>query len=54
MPPRWLIGTATEAGCTLILSEDMAIGALPSGVRIRKLFGAGGVMSELTQELLDI
>jgi hypothetical protein len=52
--PIGYLATAAEAGCTLVLPEDMAIGALLSGVRIRKPFSTDGVMSELTRELLDI
>lgn len=49
-----LVATAAEAGCTLVLSEDMADGAMLGGVRIHKPFGADGTLSDLTRQLLDI
>jgi predicted nucleic acid-binding protein len=49
-----LVATAAEAGCTLILSEDMADGAILGGIRIHKPFTPDGVLSELTRQLLDL
>lgn len=49
-----LVATAAEAGCTLVLSEDMADGALLGGVRIHHPFGPDGVLSDLTRQLLDL
>ncbi|HWB48539.1 MAG TPA: PIN domain-containing protein [Stellaceae bacterium] len=49
-----LVATASEAGCTLVLSEDMSDGAVLSGVRIHKPFNVDGVVSDLTRELLDL
>jgi predicted nucleic acid-binding protein len=49
-----LVATANEAGCTLVLSEDMSDGAVLGGVRIHKPFTSDGVISELTRELLDL
>jgi len=49
-----LVATASEAGCTLVLSEDMADGALLGGVRIHKPFTADGILSNLTRQLLDL
>ncbi len=41
-----LLATAAEAGCTAILTEDMADGAVLHGVRIINPFGAGGLTAE--------
>lgn len=49
-----LIATASDAGCTLALSEDMADGVLLGGVLVHKPFTPDGVLSELTRELLDL
>jgi len=49
-----LVTTAAEAGCTLVLTEDMADGAMLGGVRIHKPFTPDGVLSELTRQLLDL
>jgi predicted nucleic acid-binding protein len=49
-----LVATASEAGCTLVLSEDMWDGAVLGGVRIHKPFTADGAISGLTRELLDL
>jgi predicted nucleic acid-binding protein len=48
-----LVATAGEAGCTLVLSEDMADGALLGGIRIHKPFTADGMITDLTRQLLD-
>jgi predicted nucleic acid-binding protein len=47
-----LVATAAEAGCTLVLTEDMANGAMLGGVTVHHPF-AGDNLTQLTQELLD-
>jgi predicted nucleic acid-binding protein len=49
-----LVATASEVGCTLVLSEAMSDGAVLGGVRIHKPFTVDGVISDLTRELLDL
>jgi predicted nucleic acid-binding protein len=49
-----LVATAAEAGCTLVLSEDMADGALLGSVRVHKPFSPDGALSDLTRQLLDL
>lgn len=49
-----LVATASEAGCTLALSEDMADGATLSGVLVHHPFTVDGAITELTQQLLDL
>jgi predicted nucleic acid-binding protein len=46
-----LVATAAEAGCTLVLTEDMANGAVLGGVQIHNPFAEDG-LTELTRELL--
>jgi predicted nucleic acid-binding protein len=41
-----LIATAAEAGCSAILTEDLADGAELLGVRVINPFGAGGLAPE--------
>ncbi|HJS87905.1 MAG TPA: PIN domain-containing protein [Acetobacteraceae bacterium] len=41
-----LLATAAEAGCTAILTEDMADGAMLHGLRIVNPFAAGGLSAE--------
>jgi predicted nucleic acid-binding protein len=41
-----LVATAAEAGCSAILTEDLADGADLLGVRIINPFGAGGLTAE--------
>lgn len=48
-----LVTTAAEAGCSLILTEDMTDGAVLSGVEIHNPFTTVG-MTDLTRELLDL
>ena len=48
-----LVATASEAGCTAILSEDMANGATLFGVRIINPF-AGAALSKPAAELLGL
>jgi predicted nucleic acid-binding protein len=47
-----LVATAEEAGCTIVLSEDMADGADLGGARIHNPFAPLGGLSELTRRLL--
>jgi predicted nucleic acid-binding protein len=49
-----LTTTAAEAGCNLLLTEDMHDGAFLNGVHIHRPFGSDGSLSELTRQLLDI
>jgi predicted nucleic acid-binding protein len=39
-----LLATAREAGCTAVISEDMADGAELNGIRVVSAFGAHGVI----------
>ena len=41
-----LVATAAEAGCAVVLSEDMADGGAVAGVRIVNPFGADGLAEE--------
>jgi predicted nucleic acid-binding protein len=47
-----LVATAAEAGCDLILTEDMAHGSTLSGVRIHHPFATTGELTALTRRLL--
>lgn len=49
-----LVATAAEAGCTLILSEDMANGARLGGVEIHNPFTRAGGLTARTRRLLDL
>ncbi|MBV9555413.1 MAG: PIN domain-containing protein [Alphaproteobacteria bacterium] len=49
-----LVATAAEAGCSVILSEDMADGSLIGGVQIHNPFERGRGMTELTRQLLGL
>ena len=49
-----LITTAAEAGCNLLLTEDMHDGLFLNGVHIHHPFGTDGVLTALTRELLDL
>lgn len=49
-----LTTTAAEAGCDLLLTEDMHDGVFLNGVHIHHPFGSDGVLSDLTRELLDL
>lgn len=49
-----LITTAAEAGCNLVLTEDMHDGALLGGVHIHHPFAPEGSLTDLTRELLDL
>ena len=47
-----LVATAAEAGCTAILTEDLADGTTLGGVRIINPFG-GGILSPAAEALLS-
>ena len=49
-----LVATAAEAGCTWVLTEDMADGAVLEGLRIHNPFAADGNLTDLTRQLLDL
>jgi predicted nucleic acid-binding protein len=49
-----LLATASEAGCTVILTQDLMDGGELSGVRICNPFGAGGGFTEHACQLLGI
>jgi predicted nucleic acid-binding protein len=47
-----LVATAAEAGCSVVLSEDMSHGAFLGEVQIHNPFGSDA-LTELTERLLD-
>lgn len=49
-----LIATAAEAGCSLILTEDLSDGGRLGGVEIHNPFGPDGGLTDRTRELLDL
>ena len=49
-----LIATAAEAGCTLILTEDLQDGAVLGGVEIRNPFDPGGGLTARSRQLLGL
>ncbi len=49
-----LVATAAEAGCRLILTEDLTDGARLGGVAIHNPFAPSGGISDLTRELLGL
>jgi predicted nucleic acid-binding protein len=49
-----LVATAAEAGCGVVLTEDMADGAVLGGVAIHNPFTAAGELTDLTRQLLDL
>jgi hypothetical protein len=49
-----LVATAGEAGCRVILTEDLADGADLSGVRIRNPFSPSGGLTEHARGLLGL
>jgi predicted nucleic acid-binding protein len=49
-----LTATAAEAGCTLILTEDLQDGATFSGVEIHNPFDPGGGLTTRTRQLLGL
>ena len=48
-----LLATASEAGCTAVISEDMADGAVLDGVRVVAAFEPHGVISRRATALLE-
>jgi predicted nucleic acid-binding protein len=49
-----LVATAAEAGCSLVLTEDMGDGSFLSGVQVHNPFTKEGGLTALTRQLLDI
>ena len=49
-----LVATASEAGCRVILTEDLADGANLGGVRIRNPFSPSGGLTEQVSGLLGL
>ena len=49
-----LVATAAEAGCGVVLAEDMADGTVLNGVHIHDPFAAGEDLTDLTRELLHL
>jgi predicted nucleic acid-binding protein len=49
-----LIAAAAEAGCTVLLTEDMADGTRFDGMRIHNPFATGGGLTDFARQLLDI
>lgn len=49
-----LVATAAQAGCTWVLTEDMADGAVLEGLRIHNPFAADGNLTDLSRQLLDL
>jgi predicted nucleic acid-binding protein len=49
-----LLATAREAGCAVLLSEDLGDGADFSGLRVHNPFSASGGLSPLARRLLDL
>jgi predicted nucleic acid-binding protein len=49
-----LVATAAEAGCSVVLTEDMADGSTLNGVLVHNPFAAGGELTDLTRQLLDL
>ena len=49
-----LVMTAAEAGCTVVLTENMADGSVLGGLGIHNPFAAGSNLTDLTRRLLDV
>jgi predicted nucleic acid-binding protein len=49
-----LVATASQAGCNLVLTEDMADGSLLGGVRIHNPFAPSGGLTERARALLGL
>ena len=47
-----LVATAAEAGCTIVLTEDMSDGSILSGVRVHNPFAPSGGLTETARRLL--
>jgi predicted nucleic acid-binding protein len=49
-----LVATAAEAGCNLVLTEDMADGATLAGIEIHNPFASTGGLTERARALLGL
>ena len=49
-----LIATAREAGCAVLLTEDLGDGTNFSGLRVHNPFAFSGGLSPLTRRLLNL
>jgi predicted nucleic acid-binding protein len=49
-----LVATAAEAGCTIVLTEDMSDGGVLSSVTIRNPFDASGEMANIARRLIGL
>jgi predicted nucleic acid-binding protein len=49
-----LIATAAEAGCSIVLTEDMSDGGALGGLRIHNPFAASGKLTDITRRLLGL
>ena len=47
-----LVATAAEAGCAIVLTEDMSNGSVVSGVKIHNPFAPSGELTETARRLL--
>ena len=49
-----LVATAAEAGCNIVLTEDMSDGRILRGVRIHNPFAASGDLTRAARRLLGL
>ncbi len=49
-----LVATAAEAGCAVVLTEDMSDGSLLSGLRVHNPFAASGELTDMARRLLGL
>jgi predicted nucleic acid-binding protein len=49
-----LVATAAEAGCTIVLTEDMSDGSVHGGVRVHNPFAPSGELTETARDLLGL
>jgi predicted nucleic acid-binding protein len=49
-----LLATAAEAGCSIILTEDMSDGAILGGVRVHNPFAGSGELTAASRRLLGL
>jgi predicted nucleic acid-binding protein len=49
-----LVATAAEAGCCIVLTEDMSDGSTLGGLRIHNPFAASGGLTGMTRRLLGV
>lgn len=49
-----LVATAGEAGCTIVLTEDLSDGSVMNGLRIHNPFAASGGLTGVTRQLLGL